>query len=153
MHKYKSEKGFTGIDITIAIIIVAVFAGIIASLFYNYNLSAQSIQRKGKATEYAVQIIEYIKNDSFQNYTNSNLDPTQPGYKYKDKSVNELSSDIVQNPEDGYYATVQVTDYADLEGNEGKKQDIVKKITVTISYNVQGKENYVDISTYIARES
>ena len=49
MKHLKDEKGITGIDITIAIIIITVFVAIIATLFYNIQNSSASIERRTKA--------------------------------------------------------------------------------------------------------
>ena len=57
----KGQKGFTGADVTVAVLIITIFAGIIASLYQNYTLSSKQIERKTEATNYAVEAIEEIK--------------------------------------------------------------------------------------------
>lgn len=60
MH-IKEEKGLTGIDISISIILITIFIAFIANLIVNINLNSEDIERKTIATSYAVQEIEQIK--------------------------------------------------------------------------------------------
>lgn len=57
----KEEKGVTGIDIAISVIIITIFIAMIANLIANININSKEIERKTKATSYAVQEIERIK--------------------------------------------------------------------------------------------
>ena len=44
-------------------------------------------------------------------------------------------------------------DYTDIQGNEGKTKNIVKKATVKISYMYKAKEQIVELSTVLSKES
>ena len=57
----KSQKGFTGIDITIAIIVITLFVSIISVVFYNITISSKKVERKTEATYIAQDVIEKIK--------------------------------------------------------------------------------------------
>lgn len=57
----KEEKGATGMDIAISVIVITIFIAIIANLIANININANEAERKTKATSYAVQEIEKIK--------------------------------------------------------------------------------------------
>ena len=62
MHIHiKEEKGVTGIDIAISVIVITIFIALIANLIANINLNSKDIERKTIATSYAVQEIEKIK--------------------------------------------------------------------------------------------
>ena len=140
----KSEKAFTGIDITIALMIVVIFVGTIAALFYNYNISSKQIERNGKATQIAINSIEEIKNSDFSIYENKTLDETkdpEKGVVYQDELV-----------EQGYYRTAIITDYTDEIGNEGKTFGITKKVKVTVTYKQGSNEEKIDLSTIISKE-
>ena len=54
----KDEKGLTGVDIAISLVIVTMFVAIIANLIANINLDTEKMDRKSKALAYAVQEIE-----------------------------------------------------------------------------------------------
>ena len=57
----KEEKGITGIDIAISVILITIFIAMMANLIANININSKEIERKTKATSYAVQEIEKIK--------------------------------------------------------------------------------------------
>ena len=54
----KDEKGLTGVDIAISLVIVTMFVAIITNLIANINLDTEKMDRKSKALAYAVQEIE-----------------------------------------------------------------------------------------------
>lgn len=52
---------------------------------------------------------------------------------------------------EGYYKTITVQDYKDIEPSA--QADVVKKVTVKVSYMFQGKEQSVELSTILSKES
>ena len=134
----KEEKGFTGIDIAISLIVITIFISMIANLIANINLTAQDTNRKTIATSYAVQEIEKIK---AQGYLDS----------YDSKGI--AKEDIYNGSEfTGYNKKIVIRDYVLVVNDTTKKSNIVKEITVNISYKVGNKEKNVKISTYVAKE-
>lgn len=130
----KSEKGATGIDITIATIIIGLFIGLIASLMYGINKSSKDIERKTEATNYAISEIEKLKAEDFDTLESK-----------------QTSGYIDGTP---YYKTIKVVDYADLEENQGedKERGVVKKVTVEISYKSGKEDKKVELSTALSKE-
>ena len=140
----KEEKGFTGIDIAISLIVITIFIAMIANLIANINLTAQDTNRKTIATSYAVQEIEKIK---AQGYIES--------YEYKGITKEDIlkEEDIYNGSEfTGYNKKVVIKDYILVVNDTTKKSNIVKEINVNISYKVGNKEKNVKISTYVAKE-
>ena len=140
----KEEKGFTGIDIAISLIVITIFIAKIANLIANINLTAQDTNRKTIATSYAVQEIEKIKAQGYIEYYDSK------GITKEDILKEE---DIYNGSEfTGYNKKVVIKDYVLVVNDTTKKSNIVKEITVNISYKVGNKEKNVKISTYVAKE-
>lgn len=135
--KLKSEKGFTGIDIAISIVVLFIFVSLIASLIYNYNVSSKEATRKSTALELAINEIESIKTKKFDDINN-------------DPSINNVTNEATAQK--GFYKTIIVEDYAEIVTGE-KERDIVKKVTVKISYMSNGKEEKVELSTIVTKES
>lgn len=131
---FREEKGITGIDITVSIIIITLFIGIIATLLFNINSSSGGIGRKTEATNYAITEIEKIKAMDFASLNNT-----------------EESGYIENTP---YYKEVSVLDYADFPENEGKDKvhGLVKKISVIISYKNGKNTEKVELATVITKE-
>lgn len=134
--KLKSEKGFTGIDIAISIVVLFIFVSLIASLIYNYNVSSKEATRKSTALELAINEIESIKTKKIDDINNV---------------TNEATA------QEGFYKTIIVEDYNEIAQNIGiletKEKNIVKKVTVKISYMSNGKEEKVELSTIVTKES
>ena len=70
----------------------------------------------------------------------------------KDKNGNSLENQKVENKE-GFFKTIIVEDYADLDNNSEKIPNLVKKVTVKISYMFQAKEQSVELSTILSKEN
>lgn len=138
---FHNEKGYTGIDISVAIVILFIFVSIISMMIYQMNSSAKEVQLKTDATYLAINEIENIKNQGIDEYIG--------------KSIANGNNVITENQEveEGYYKTVTVIDYTDIDGNQDKTKDLVKKVTVKISYMFKAKEQSVELSTVLSKES
>lgn len=130
----KSEKGYTGVDIAISIVVIVIFVTFIASLTSRVNSSAKEIELKSKATDIAITEIETIKNKTWDDFIT------------EDTAYRETSE-----VQEGYYRTIKVEDYHDI--NEAKTPDIVKRITVQIQYMFKGKQQLVELSTILSKEN
>lgn len=130
----KSEKGYAGVDIAISIVVLFIFISLIATLSYRANSSSKEIELKSKATQMAVTEIEIIKNKTWNDITTEDV-------AYRETT----------EVEQGYFRTIVVEDYHDIDSS--KNSDIVKKITVQIQYMFRGKQETVELSTIIAKES
>lgn len=135
---FKSEKGLTGIDITVAVIVLTLFVAIITSLFYSINLTSLAIERKKEATSIAIKIIEELKVTDF-----NLLEEQEKAEYYKD----------AEGKETPYYKEIIITDYADMEGNTDKVKGLVKKVTVKMSFKVGKNTEAVEFSIIRKKEN
>lgn len=73
--------------------------------------------------------------------------------------INGINSEEILKDEDikenqqitGYHKKVLIKDYALITSDIAKKSNLVKEITVDISYKIANKEKNVKISTYISQ--
>ena len=137
----KSERGFTAIDVSIAIILIFIFVSILAVLFFQYNNSSQELERKSQATYYAISEIEQIKNSNFDEYIGMGI--TQIDTIEEGNIQVENESGNIEDTE--YYKTITVEDYSLTRPK--KKIDYVKTIKVQISYKFNNKTQTVELST------
>ena len=128
---FKSEKGFTGIDISIAIVVLFIFITIVSILAYNINSLKREIELKSEALYLAINEIEEIKLNGIV-----------------DGEEIEVENEEIK---EGFFKTVTTVDYTELEGNEGKIRDLVKEVKVKISYMFKSQQQDVEISTLITR--
>ena len=143
--KFYSEKGYTGVDIAISVIVIFIFVSLISFLIYRFNSSAKEVELKSEATSIAVEEIEKVKQDGFEKYDGMNKDTKE------DKNGNSLENQKVDK--EGFFKTIIVQDYADLDNNSEKISNLVKKVTVKISYMFQAKEQSVELSTILSKEN
>lgn len=137
----REQKGFAGSDIIIAVIILFIFVSLIATLFYNFNTSNKDIERKSEAVNIAVTEIEQIKNNSFDVYEGISVA----------NGTNVIVSNEPVTGKTGYYKTIEIQDYNDIDPE--KQADVVKKVTVTITYKFKNQEQTVELETIISKES
>ena len=149
MKKMKSEKGVTGVDITVAIILITIFVAIIATLFFNIQKTSSDIERRTEATAYAVSIIEQIKANGFDSLPTVS-DGTNIITGYEDKYIQDNGVDTP------YYQTIRVEDYSEIAESTGEEEiqpDVVKKITVTIAYKSGNENKEISLSTSMSTET
>ena len=82
--KIKSEKGYTGIDIAISVVVLFIFVSLIAVLSYNFNSRTREIELASEATYLAIDEIENIKNAGFEAIQDIRYDENNP---YIDKET------------------------------------------------------------------
>ncbi len=121
MKKIKSEKGFTMEDLTVAVIIIITFVGIITSLMYSVKKLNIETDLTAQMTSYAVQIIEDIDKISYEE-VNEELAKT---YNEKFSIPKAFKIDL------------KVSKYG--EGMENMK-DLIKIVDLKISYTFKGNE-------------
>ena len=143
--KFRSEKGYTGVDIAIAIIVITMFVSLIAVLIYRFNSLSNEMQLKSEAIAIAIDEIENIKKQGFEAYDGMNKNTTE------DKEGNTLENQ--QTQKDGFYRTIAVEDYTDIGENEQKISNLVKRVTVKIFYIFKGEEQTVELSTILSKEN
>lgn len=123
----KKESGFTGIDITIAIIAVVLFTSIILSLMY--NVKYQNLKQVYKLTA-NIYLTETLENIGIADYDNV------------------ISTDSSKNteliPELSNIFTEKI-DVEKISDQDNTKEDLVKKVTVTISYKI-GNKTYEEVT-------
>ena len=139
MFKLKKENGFTGADVTVAVLIVTVFASIIATLYSNYSNTSKMIERKAEATRYAVETIETIKGNSENYFNNENATKNQITV-YDNTEIGST----------GYARSAIVEDYATY--NTSATPGIAKIVRVKVSYKANKQTNSVELETVISKE-
>ena len=141
----QDEKGLTGVDIAISLVIVTMFVAIIANLIANINLDTEKMDRKSKALAYAVQEIETRRATGYIEKYNG-MGTSKEGETLKEE-------DIYNNSEfTGYHKVVSIKDDILVENSGTKTVDTTKQITVEVFYKLGNNEESIKISTYISKE-
>lgn len=138
----KSNKGITGADAVLGVALAILFSGIIATLSYNIYVTSSSLKRSSKALEYITSTFEYVATQYYDNVTEDNI---------KNYISTKLDGKISINEGTPYKAQVSVTKYNQIEGNTDKL-DLVKEITMSVTYKLGDKDQTIEIKTAKSRE-
>ncbi len=130
----KNNKGFTGIDISVATIVFIVFASIISMLFYNMAVSSKKIERKTVATNLCIEIIEALKESPFDKLTKTEEASMDI------ETLQTISGKTINLP-NGYVPEIIIEDY--------KEENVIKILRVTISYKENNKNEEITIETLV----
>lgn len=157
--KLKEQKGFAGSDAIIALLIISLFAGLIATISYNIYLSNTSVKRMSKATGYIVDVFEYIDKINYDEINEENLiSYFNNKYYYKDNG-NTIKTDAEvkmkeeqeENITTPYKAEINIIKYNQTEGNTDKL-DFVQEITMIVRYRLGNREQKIEMKRIIINE-
>lgn len=145
--KIKEEKGITGIDITLAVILISIFLAVILTIFTTIQKNSTKLSRETEAMYYAIETIENIKSQEFSILPKKGTNKIQEITELEDGYIKDNQGNSTP-----YYRTITVQDYSELEGKDGKIPEILKKVTVQISFKDQNKNKEVVLSTVKVKE-
>ena len=135
----RNNKGFATSDIIISIVILMLFTGLVASLFYNYYISNSKTTRASMACLCIIDTIENIHKMNYEDVTNENVN----------MKIQELyNNNIIPNQ---YKVTANIEKYNEIEGNE-EKEDIIKILTVNVQYSLNNKIENLSIKNLITEQ-
>lgn len=148
----KKEKGVIASDGLIAIMILTLFAGIVATILYNIHISNASLKRMSTANLYIVDMMEYIDRIDYTDLDLEN-DTNSIKQKYSYLSLSETpgtpeDEDLERlwkmegDPEKGYSITIILDKYKP----DDEAQDLIRKITVTVSYKVGNRKQEITMT-------
>lgn len=161
--KLKRENGFAASDALIAVLIISLFTGLIATIIYNIYLSNSSIKRMGTATGYITNIFEYIDKAYYDDITIVDLETyintNSEIFNIENNQINISSNDIANESlktvgslnDPLYKININIQYYNKMEGNENKL-DLVKKLTVNVIYKLGDKDQTITMTRVKSRE-
>jgi len=162
LNKLKSEKGITGIDLTISIIIIMMFVSIIAAASMNISSSLTSKRRIEIVTDFMTEAMEnldsmeydkiYISKTKDENNISNvkeleDINDTDNKYNFEKELIN-----ILNNNENYNILTVGVVKEAYVPSdyvpeNEGDTPpDLIKKITLEIKYKINNNDETISVT-------
>lgn len=155
----KGNKGFVASDALIAILIITLFSGLIASVSYNIYLANSNIKRMSIANNYIFEVFEYankiyydeVTQQNLTNYFNNKhyyLEEKVPKQKVQAK-IRETSDEILDTP---FKISLDIINYNETEGN-ADKLDLVKQIRMTVEYVIGNKKQRIEMTTIKKREN
>lgn len=145
-NKLKTQRGITGIDITISIIIIMLFISIIATLSINISTSVASKERMNLATECISKIMEELDRLEYDNIEIiSNFETIKTNVGYSSNTLKQAVKEILLE-EDAGYDVLDVSIKTENWYAEGKTTDLLKKLTVKVTYKLNQKDQTIEVS-------
>ena len=149
----KNQKGYTGVDIAISVVVITIFIALIGTLVFNFNSNSNEIEYRSKALDYAINKIEELKaydiNDQkIIDFETATSNGTAAENEILDKN----------NKGTGYYEKIEVVDAKDIISDDDLGNSrvgvpgLVKKVTVTVSYQFRNQTKSVELSTIVAKD-
>lgn len=145
----KNNKGYVGIDATIAVIIILIIIPIIMGIVYNINKNNNATKREAQALNIAVNAIEASKGINIEELTAKQVveEINEIYQNTETEGIEEGKASLFINSTK-YELTVEVTDYSQI--NPEATQNIVKMVKVTVKYKIGGEFKDIEISTVIS---
>ena len=135
----KDSKGFTGVDLTIAIFIIMLFVSVFVAIFYNLYISSSTTKRNEVALGYAVDVFEQIEKMEYSDVTEENIVTyinTLTDNKVSGKRIDDNDT-VLDTP---YRIEIKVD-------RENRTLDVLKAITLNVKYNIgRNKENTITLN-------
>ena len=117
MEKLKSNKGISMADVVIALLILIILSGVIGNILYQIAYNNAALRMNAIATDYAVKVAEYIDKIPYENVTNG-------------MQITEINGEQII---DKFNVSIEVENYNNDDSN---KEDIIKKVIITVNYNI-----------------
>ena len=152
---FKSEKGVIGADALLAIVAIVIFASLILAISYNIYLANASLKRMSKATNFITDVFEHVDKLYYDDVTQNNLVTYCQGLQQKGITVNPQENTWSGK---GYKIDISVQSYvpeSEESLNENDEQDtldLVKEITMTVTYKLSSKEQSITMTRIKKRE-
>ncbi len=150
----KNSKGYTGVDISVAMIIILIFIPTIFGVIYNIQKTNSHVERESEAVRIATDIIENAKSFDYNDLTITRLyqELISGNYNTSTYTINGQIGDnyryLSKTGSKNEHYQIQV--YLENYYPEGVTQeDLVKKIKVTVIYPTGNITKTIDISTLI----
>ena len=137
-QKVKENRGFTLVDIAIGVIVIMFFIGVIATLFYNFYLTASAKNRNALATNCLIDVIEEVKKMDYEQIATQEID------------LLISSLQVNKTIPNGFQVSAQVQKYNEMEGNQDKL-DIIKILQIRVEYHIGQKTQNIEVSTLITK--
>ena len=169
---FRNNKGYTGVDISVAMIIILIFIPTIFAVVNNIQRINAKAERQANAVNIATDILEIAKSLNYDGVETviSETDPDSKkaftnllSTKYGTPQYETIASDVEEENYDYVYYSysgeknvhyrIQIGLWKYKPEETQASPDLVKKIKVTVTYPVDKNTKTLDISTVVQKNS
>lgn len=148
VNQLNSQKGITGGDVVIAILIILTTIGVIGTVYANLVIGSKETDRKTGATRIATNILENIDMiyfDEIEQNLKTLSDSGDATYGNNTYYISENNNVFNTKIPSGYNAEISLE-------NPFEDYNYLRKITVKVKYKVDGRDRNVTLSKLVERE-
>ena len=145
----KQNKGYVGIDMSLAVMILLILAPTIMGIVFGINVSRNTADTKTQALNILVNTLETAKGIELEQLTEQKIleDFENDHSEYKLTLEAGNKSAIIATNKASFRLQVEVVDYHDI--NSEATENFVKTVTATVTYKAGNKENSLNLSTVV----
>lgn len=154
---FKNNKGYTGIDISVAMIIILIFIPTIFGIVYNMQKIRAKSERESKAISIATDVLEIARSLDYSDVVISNEDSGLKNLlnnKYTNLEISNNTANCSYSDNNVHYKIqVIVSNYYPSGIEDDEKHDYVKQVTVTVTYPTGNTTKSINISTVLQNKN
>lgn len=139
--KWNNQKGITGADVVLAVLIILTTVSVIAMVYVNLITSSSEAKRKTGASQIATNIIENMSQIYY-----GEMEETLSQNAQQENQTYTVSTNKIFNTKIPKGYQVKIT----LENDNTLK--LVTKAIVMVTYTVDGREKHVDLTKVFEKE-
>ena len=164
-NKLNSEKGVTGVDIVVSVTMIVITIAVVMAIFVNISSTSREVNRTSGATRMVTNVLENIElmyYEDFLDYLGQLTHKTYNGsehiYTAVDPAISDYNGTYLIPGE--YFASEKFFDTKIPNGytlkvvvsnvygeTEPSKFDLVRKVNVSVLFDVSGREKEISLST------
>lgn len=138
--KLKHEKGFTGIDTVVALLIFIFASSIILGMYFNLYVNVVTIKIHETAIGVMTDVFEKIDLENYDNVTETKI-----AEFISTSGANEYFNEEKNNSK----VTYELKKYSDEHPGVA---DLVKQISITVKYQINGTDKHITLNKVKIRE-
>lgn len=142
----KEDKGITGTDIAVSIMIIVVTMVVVTTIYINVNNKVKENIRYSNGVRIATQIVENIQLKNFDYLVNTCTSSNTENVFYTNASGGSGVKLFGVNIPTGYFATITTKRVSNTD------IDIIRDVTVEVNYKVSKKTNNITLYTTKEKE-
>lgn len=155
---FKNNKGYTGVDISVAMIIILVLIPTVFGIIFSIQRTGAEVNRKAEAVRIITDILETAKSLEYSEISLSEgkqfvLELNNMYTNLTQNGTNDIECLKTGDKNVQYKIKIEVNNYfpegTEQSEMENVENDLVKKIKVTVTYPIGNITKSIDISTLI----
>ena len=145
----KNNKGYVGVDATIAVIILMLLIPTIMGMVYRVNTTNHETKIKAEIINILVNTIEIAKGINLKDLTTQEVINQFESVYGSTYTISDTTSNsaVITTSIASYKLEVSVVDYHDTHSDA--KENVLKTVKAVVTYKIGNNEKTMDLSTVI----